>query len=220
MGYSPASAEGRAGNEGDEEVDAIEDATIDDGLKSEIAQSIQGSGRECVAPFARTGSVRATPSGRDGSLHSQLAQSTAEGFLLNAAPQLAIAGAMRAGGAIFSTAAAKGISNTVPQELARVIPGRGSFPTLGPPGRSDVFVTAAEDIAGLNAKQIAQRLTINEADTFTIIRFPTPQSGLASPINRLDPGFVGGGRTAGGAREFVIPNGPIPAGAKIGVMGP
>jgi hypothetical protein len=27
-----------------------------------------------------------------------------------------------------------------------------------------------------------------------------------SPILRNNPGFVGGGRTAGGAREFVIPN--------------
>lgn len=83
-----------------------------------------------------------------------------------------------------------------------------------------MYVTAADDIAGLNAKQIAQRLTINEADVFTVIRFPTPQSGLASPINRLDPGFVGGGRTAGGAREFVLPNGPIPVGARIEVIGP
>lgn len=114
----------------------------------------------------------------------------------------------------------KEVSNVVPKELARIIAGRGNFPTLGPPSRLDVFVTAAEDIAGLNAKEIAQRLTINEAETFTVIRFPTPQSGLASPVNRLDPGFVGGGRTAGGAREFVIPNGPIPAGAKIGVVGP
>lgn len=82
-----------------------------------------------------------------------------------------------------------------------------------------MFVTAADDIAGLSAKQIAQRLTIKEADTFTIIRFPTPQSGLASPVNRLDPGFIGGGRTAGGAREFVVPNSPVPAGARIEVIG-
>ena len=113
----------------------------------------------------------------------------------------------------------KGISNSVPSELARVIPGHGNFPTLGPPTRTDVFVTAAEDINGLNTKQIAQRLTIEEGETFTVIRFPTPQSGLASPVNGLDPGFIGGGRTAGGAREFVIPNGPIPAGARIEVVG-
>jgi hypothetical protein len=112
------------------------------------------------------------------------------------------------------------ITNPVPKQLARVIPGRGNFPTLGPPSRSDVFVTAGDDIAGLSANQIARRLTINRADAFTVIRFPTPRSGLASPINRVDPGFIGRGRTAGGAREFVIPNGPIPAGAKIEVVGP
>jgi Novel toxin 10 len=51
--------------------------------------------------------------------------------------------------------------------------------------------------------------------TYQVIEFPTPSSGLASPVNRLDPGFIGGGRTAGGAREFVLPNGPIPPGATI-----
>jgi hypothetical protein len=35
------------------------------------------------------------------------------------------------------------------------------------------------------------------------------KTGLASPIFRQDPGFVGRGRTAGNAREFVIPNKPL-----------
>lgn len=142
------------------------------------------------------------------------------GFALwQAAPRLSFGGLAEKEAAV-PLVGAKGISNPIPTELARVIPGRGNFPTLGPPTRSDVFVTAMDDIAGLNAKQVAQRLTINEADTFTIIRFPTPQSGLASPVNRPDPGFIGGGRTAGDAREFVIPNGPIPAGSRIEVVGP
>jgi hypothetical protein len=114
----------------------------------------------------------------------------------------------------------KSVANPVPETLARVISGKGPFPTLGPPGKSDVFVTATDDIAGLNAKQIAERLTIDPADSFTVIKFPTPQSGLASPVNRLDPGFIGGGRTAGGAREFVIPNGPVPPRATTEVIGP
>lgn len=38
-----------------------------------------------------------------------------------------------------------------------------------------------------------------------IIEFDTP-SGIATPVLRSDPGFVGYGRTAGGATEFVIPN--------------
>jgi filamentous hemagglutinin len=112
------------------------------------------------------------------------------------------------------------ITNSVPSELARVIPGRGNFPTLGPPSRIDVFVTAADDIAGLNSLELARKLTIPESNIFTVVRFQTPRSGLASPVNRTDPGFVGGGRTTGGAREFVIPNSKIPADARIEVIVP
>ncbi|HZN02225.1 MAG TPA: polymorphic toxin type 10 domain-containing protein [Candidatus Polarisedimenticolia bacterium] len=53
--------------------------------------------------------------------------------------------------------------------------------------------------------------------SFTVIEFATPSMGLASPIFRKSPGFVGGGLTSGGAREFVLPNGPIPADALIRV---
>jgi RHS repeat-associated protein len=109
------------------------------------------------------------------------------------------------------------ISNPVPSTLARVVPDTAitrASSTLGKSNVDDVFVTAANDIRGLNAKQIAERLKIPESPTgFRVTEFPTPKSGIASPINRTDPGFVGGGRTAGGAREFVIPNGPIPVGS-------
>ncbi|MGH8480804.1 MAG: RHS repeat domain-containing protein, partial [Gammaproteobacteria bacterium] len=56
------------------------------------------------------------------------------------------------GGAGLAIRAARGaaVTNPIPDTLARVIPGQRSFPTLGPPGKSDVFVTAADDIAGLN----------------------------------------------------------------------
>jgi hypothetical protein len=81
-----------------------------------------------------------------------------------------------------------------------------------------VFVTAADDIAGFGPSKIAERLTIPNNSSFTIIEFPTPAGNLASPVFRTDPGFVGRGFTAGGAREFVIPNGPIPAGAAIRVV--
>ena len=82
-------------------------------------------------------------------------------------------------------------------------------------GAEDVMVTAADDVAGMNANQLAERLTVPPSDTFTVIEFPTPAEGLASPVNRLNPGFVGRGRTFGLAREFVVPNGPIPPGATI-----
>ena len=114
------------------------------------------------------------------------------------------------------------VSNPVPRTVARVVPEtpitRASG-TLGRPGASDVFVTGASDIRGLNAKQIAERLTIPESPTgFRVIEFPTPRSGIASPVNRTNPGFIGGGRTVGGAREFVIPNGLIPTNSSTRVV--
>jgi hypothetical protein len=79
---------------------------------------------------------------------------------------------------------------------------------------------AAEDIAGMNSTQIAERLTIPSADAYTVIRFPTPETGIASPVFRGNPGFAPGGKTRGGAREYVIPNGPIPTGAQTEIVGP
>ena len=70
----------------------------------------------------------------------------------------------------------------------------------------------------MGAGLIANRLAIPQSKVFTIIEFPTPLEGLASPINRTNPGFIGFGRTAGGAREFVIHNGPIPANAKVRIV--
>lgn len=40
----------------------------------------------------------------------------------------------------------------------------------------------------------------------SVKRFLKHANGLASPVFRTNPGFVGLGRTVGGAREFVIPN--------------
>lgn len=131
-----------------------------------------------------------------------------------------VSSAVRGAGAkIAARQAAKRIANPVPATMARVIPSGTAASMLGRPGASDVFVTGASDIAGMNSKQIAQRLTIPESATgFTVIEFPAPTSGIASPVFRGNPGFVGGGRTAGGAREFVIPNGPIPDGSIIRIV--
>lgn len=113
---------------------------------------------------------------------------------------------------------AKGVTNPVPDKLARVVPGDINPKTLG--RTDDVFVTDAKSLQGLNSKQIAEKLTIPESSTgFKVIEFPSSNvSGIASPINRSNPGFVQGGRTAGGAPEFVIPNGPIPAGSTTRVV--
>jgi len=114
--------------------------------------------------------------------------------------------------------AAKGVTNPVPSNLARVVPGNVNPKTLGRTG--DVFVTDANALKGLNSKQIADKLTIPQSSSgFKVIEFPSSNvSGIASPINRTNPGFIQGGRTAGGAPEFVIPNGPIPAGATTRVV--
>ena len=122
--------------------------------------------------------------------------------------------AVQTGGEQIGIRAAKTVANPLPSTMARVIPEGIPATTLGRPGAADVFVTAADDIAGMNASQIANRLGIPQSPTgFRVFEFPTPQSGVASPVFRTDPGFIGGGLTSGGAREFVIPNGPIPPGA-------
>jgi RHS repeat-associated protein len=107
------------------------------------------------------------------------------------------------------------VTNPIPRTVARVVPGRIVPTMLARPGAPDVFVTAAEDIAGLDAAQLAVRLGIPPSPSFTVIEFETPSVGIASPVFRSNPGFRGGGLTSGGAREFVIPNGPIPAGATV-----
>jgi hypothetical protein len=109
-------------------------------------------------------------------------------------------------------------TNTVPRILARVIPGRISPSVLGV--TDAVFVTAADDIAGLNARELGKRLGIKDSEYYTVIEFSAPAQGIASPVLRDNPLFIGKGFTAGGAREFVIPNGPIPLGASIRIVGP
>ena len=108
------------------------------------------------------------------------------------------------------------ITNPVSETLARVVPGHLSPKTLGKPGDIDVFVTNASELRGLSASEIARKLTIPESSSLKVIEFPTKSvDGLASPIRRTNPGFIGGGRTAGGASEFVVPNGPLPAGSIV-----
>lgn len=82
--------------------------------------------------------------------------------------------------------------------------------TLGAPGAAGIFVTATKNIKGLNALGIANKLTIpKRIGGFKVIEFETPMNGLSSPINRTNPGLVGG------AREYTIPNQNILANAKI-----
>ena len=107
-----------------------------------------------------------------------------------------------------------GVTNPVPSRLARIIPARHlKSPRIGAPGADDVFVTAADDILGYsNSNALAKRLTLVDDSgallkgPLAVIEFDTPAIGIASPVFRNFPGFVGRGQTLGGAREFVIPN--------------
>ena len=78
-------------------------------------------------------------------------------------------------------------------------------------GDIDVFITSSKSLpTGLNRSQLANLATISKSNVGGIIRFKLPDpTGLASPLNRNIPGFLNGGRTAGGLPEWVIPNQPI-----------
>jgi RHS repeat-associated protein len=108
-----------------------------------------------------------------------------------------------------------------PARVARVYPDSGTTrATLGRPGEENVFVVAADDIAGLNAQQLAERLGIPPSRTgsFRVVEFDTP-ADLRHPTAQT-PGvnaqFREGGHTIGGAREFVTR--PIPPGAAVRVV--
>ncbi len=110
--------------------------------------------------------------------------------------------------------ASKNIANPIPDRMARLVPAEyANGSRLSAPNATEAWVTAADDLAGINSSQgLAQRLTlVDDAGKIipgprAVIEFDAPAFGIASPVNRSMPGFVGGGKTAGGAREFVIPN--------------
>lgn len=112
------------------------------------------------------------------------------------------------------SASLTGLANPVPGRMARVIPAEFVSGTrLGAPNASEVWVTAADDLAGIETSEgLASRLTLVDSSgnlipgPRAVIEFDTVSEGLASPVLRDAPGFVGGGRTAGGAREFILPN--------------
>ena len=105
-------------------------------------------------------------------------------------------------------------TSELPTRLARVIPGSADdVVRLGKKDATDVFVTNADDIAGITSSQeIAERLTLIEKNgalrqgPFKIIEFDNPMQGLGQPVFRNDPGFVGKGFTKGGASEYIVPN--------------
>ena len=113
------------------------------------------------------------------------------------------------------------VVNEVPKVVARVIPYESGIEvpeTIGLPPRARAFVTAARDIEGLDAAQIAQRLGIKPAPEYLVIRMPTPETGISTPILFDDAQFIGRGLTSGGAKEFYMSNGPIPSAATFEVV--
>lgn len=123
----------------------------------------------------------------------------------------------------------KYVDPTGPTTMTRVIGGSVKIPTeaaklaefrLGRIDQPDVFVGAAEDIAGItSAKQLAERLALplDKSKMFTVIEFPAIKADIACPWNRYEQfkQFLGFGVTGGGAREWVIPNIKLPSGYTI-----
>jgi len=99
----------------------------------------------------------------------------------------------------------KRYSRAVPEWVAELILQGKRDILLAPPGESDVFITAAEDLARYRTQRsVEKRLTLTQGKR-AIVTF-IYEGPIASPVFRNNPGFIQGGRTLGGAREWVIPN--------------
>jgi hypothetical protein len=138
-------------------------------------------------------------------------------------------GLVNGGGAPVAANASKYAK--VPQVASQVtneLPKNGLFATVMPSkyveavkkgqgalsGGTEAWITAADDLAGISTVEgAAKRLTlVDEAgnlrlasDAVVIFRIKN-LSNLASPYNRSNPGFVNGGLTGGGAREWLVPS--------------
>jgi hypothetical protein len=103
-------------------------------------------------------------------------------------------------------------ARAVPEDVARKIEAGFTNVTLARPGDPDVFITAAEDLARYRTQSaVESRLALPSGPQRAVITFKYDweAGGIASPILRNYPEFIGGGITAGGAREWVIPNRPL-----------
>lgn len=190
-----------------------------------------------VVATAEAGYLSADPNAPEGLAFLKALQASAgvvqiaaeiEG--LASLPRVLAGGIMMAGERL----ARQAVRNPVPRRVARVIPIRADlarrvkreglralyaegYTHLGRPGTTEAFITAASDIRRIKtAHGLAKRLTLlDEAGNLKsgpmlVLEFNLPLgTPIASPVFRNIPGFVGFGRTAGGAREFVVPNLPL-----------
>ena len=101
-------------------------------------------------------------------------------------------------------------STVMKREYAEAIADKGTLA-----GKNEFWITAADDMSGITTRQgAAERLALvnksgqlrTESDAILSFKL-NDYSGMASPFNRNNPGFIPGGLTGGGAREWVIPGG-------------
>jgi len=102
-------------------------------------------------------------------------------------------------------------ARAVPKDVATLIDAGCTDITLAKPEDPDVFITAAEDLARYRSQSSVERRLGLPPGQRAVVTFnlDVDVAGIASPIRRNYPEFVGGGRTRGGAREWVIPNRPL-----------
>lgn len=82
-------------------------------------------------------------------------------------------------------------------------------------GKNEFWLTAADDMSGITTTQgAAEKLILIDSNGAlrtngdAILSFELgATNGIASPVNRINSGFVQGGLTGGGAREWILPGG-------------
>jgi len=105
----------------------------------------------------------------------------------------------------------KRFARAVPKWVAELIETGDRSIRLAPPKDSDVFITAAKDLSHYRTQSgVERRLTLSPGRRAVVtFDYDLATGSIASPILRDNPGFAGRGLTAGGAREWVIPNFPL-----------
>lgn len=116
-------------------------------------------------------------------------------------------------GGILAKSIAEEAAATIPQVLARAIPADISSSTLALPTQEFAYATVPDAIEGMTGQELYQALELPGPPSlsgYNVLTFPTPEEGLATPLS-ANPD-VPNGFTSGFAPEYIVPNGPIPAG--------
>jgi hypothetical protein len=174
-----------------------------------------------------TGGMFSAAANTVGDLHNRLASGngwTAGQAAGEVSADVCLVGCPIAAGRLLGGAgAASQVANPVPEDLAFARALRteqvaaireGGDPLLS--GWTDAagnlasqaFVTSSRSApSGLTRLQLANGLGVPGENVAGLLRFKlSSPNGIASPINRLIPGFAGRGLTSGGLPEWVVPN--------------